>query len=151
MKHGHFSIWWNTVILLKKEIGGTWSFLNSVEHGHFYIFPDLVEHGHFKIWWNTVIFCKLVKHGHFSIRWNTVISQFGGTQSFFVSWWNVVISQFGGTVISQFGRTVIFCKLVKHGHFSIWWNTVIFKNRLVEQLRLRNVCVPLNWGMTMSH
>ena len=32
----------------------TWSFLNlwkfffnSVEHGHFYIFPDLVEHGHF--------------------------------------------------------------------------------------------------------
>ena len=48
-----FLIWWNMVISTFSWFGGTQSFLN------------LVEHGHFSIWWNTVI------------------SQFGETWSFF--------------------------------------------------------------------
>ena len=73
--------WWNMLI---SQFGGTESFLN------------LVQHGHFSIWWNTVIsqFCgtlsflhfpDLVEHGHFyifPIWWNTVIFQFCGTQSY---------------------------------------------------------------------
>ena len=111
----HISIWWNMFISQfgHSQLGGTQSFLNSVEHGHFYIFL-ILEHGHFYIfliWWNTVShfsihsqcgtqpFLSLVEHGHFYIFliwWNTVISQFGGTQSFSI-WWNTVIFQFCGT------------------------------------------------------
>ena len=39
----------NFMELGHSQFGGIESFFNSVEHGHFYMFPDILEHGHFSI------------------------------------------------------------------------------------------------------
>ena len=67
-----------TIPLSGLILGGTWSYLN------------LVEHGHFSISWIMVI-SQFLEHSLFLIPWNMFIS------TFFLIWWNMVISKFGGT------------------------------------------------------
>ena len=130
------------------QFGGTWSFLNLVEDGHFSILWNMVVSTRFLIFWNMVIsqfngrwsFLNLVEHGHFSIWsnshfsiwWNVVISL-----CFLI--WNMVISKFDetrsflnllylglslgfelkGFDLCQFIGTWSFLNLMEHGHFSI--------------------------------
>ena len=112
-----------------------WSFLILVEHGHSYIFPDLVEHSHFSIWLNTVIF------------------QFGGTQSFLnlVEYGHFSICISFSSSNTRFYESRIFCLFP----FWVFFPDKSFKliskytqnSNIARYIKKKNtLCNTLNWG-----